>query len=244
MRQVPEAKVVLIGNGRLAQHFKFYFSQEKIPLDHWYRKSGDPLSKFQSSKTYLLAISDTSIRQFIETYPWLKAKQLIHFSGSLTLSNAQSFHPLSTFQRESLYDVEYYRSIPIISEISKISFSEVFPNLKNPEFKIRPEQKPLYHALCVMAGNFTTLLWSNSMSKFESELGLPREILQPFLEQTFKNISSHGHKSLTGPLVRRDFDTIDKNLKALEGDSYQKVYKAFVSAYYSLKKEEQSELHH
>ena len=40
-----------------------------------------------------------------------------------------------------------------------------------------------------------------------------------------------GGAALTGPLARGDTGTIDLNLEALEGDSYQDVYRAFLRAH-------------
>src|SRR5690606_25694883 len=112
-------------------------------------------------------------------------------------------------------------------------FEELLPGLKNKAYEIDPEQKGLYHALCSLAGNFTVMLWEKAFSDFERRLGLPKEVLTPFLHRTAANLAnSSGEKSvLTGPLVRGDQVTIERHLGVLNGDPYREVYAAFVAAY-------------
>ncbi len=102
--------------------------------------------------------------------------------------------------------------------------------MHNPSWTIDPELKPLYHALCVLAGNFTTLLWLKAMDDFEMRLGLPREMLRPFLEQTAANTLAHGRAAMTGSLARGETGTIERDLQGLAGDPYRQVYAAIARA--------------
>ena len=107
-------------------------------------------------------------------------------------------------------------------------FEDLFPGLANPHFTVRVEDKAFYHALCVMAGNFAQLLWSGVFSRFEKQLGLPAEILQPYLARVTGNFARSPETALTGPLARDDQQTLARNIKALEGDALQSLYRAFV----------------
>lgn len=49
--------------------------------------------------------------------------------------------------------------------------------------------------------------------------------------QMTANIVGNVRTALTGPLVRRDAETIAANLTALEGDPFHDIYAAFVRAY-------------
>jgi len=221
----------LIGRGRVATHMARYLELEAQPFVTWHREMlSPPETVLASADTILLAISDDAIQPFIEDHPELRQKRIVHFSGSLVVDGADGLHPLTTFGPE-LYDLATYRSIPYIEELRGVSFREIFPRLNNPSWPLDPNHKALYHALCVLAGNFTTLLWSKAFDDFEQRLGLPREALQPFLTQTIKNTSTAGRTALTGPLARGDIETVTRDLRALEGDPYALVYRAFAEIF-------------
>lgn len=114
--------------------------------------------------------------------------------------------------------------------------STLLPGFSNRGFEIDAEQKPLYHALCAMSGNFTVLLWEKVFADFAAKLGLPAAILRPYLSQVAQNLLLESAQAdaasvLTGPLVRGDQSTIAKHLRALGNDPFAGVYEAFVSAY-------------
>jgi predicted short-subunit dehydrogenase-like oxidoreductase (DUF2520 family) len=137
-------------------------------------------------------------------------------------------HPLYTFGPE-LYPDELYPQIPFVCDDDGPTFEAVFPDLENPHWYISPTDRPLYHAACVMGGNFTTLLWNRAMQIFR-QLGLPPEAAIPYLRRTCENVAEHGAEALTGPLARGDRRTIRSNLGALEGDPWAEVYMAIVKA--------------
>jgi predicted short-subunit dehydrogenase-like oxidoreductase (DUF2520 family) len=107
-------------------------------------------------------------------------------------------------------------------------FEAIFPEFKNPHFKIAPNKKAYYHALCVMSGNFTTLLWQTFFTRLERDLDLPDSAAIPYLEQIANNLIHAPHSALSGPIARGDLATIQKNLSALEGDPLQSIYASFV----------------
>ncbi len=78
-----------------------------------------------------------------------------------------------------------------------------------------------------MAGNFPTLLWARVISEFEIRLGLPREVLRPYLRQTLENTLGSGVTALTGPLARGDRETVKRNLAALGDGPFADIYRAF-----------------
>ena len=223
---------LLIGNGRLASHLRFYLQSQNIRVINWNRKDHTQKDLEAASKNVnavLLAIKDSVIDLFLEEYPFLKEKICVHFSGALVLENIVGLHPLMTFA-DQLYSIDFYKKIPFIAEKGHLSFNEVFPALENPSYALDPELKPLYHSLCVMGGNFTTLLWSKVFKSFEDQLGLPHTVLLPYLDKISENLKNNFNTALTGPLARKDISTIQANLKALKDDNYLEVYKSFVQA--------------
>lgn len=221
----------LVGRGRLATHLAHYLEQEGCAPIRWHRgMASTPDAAFAAPDTILLAISDDALQPFFEQHPFLRTHRVVHFSGSLSLDGIAGLHPLMTFGPH-LYTLETYRSIPFIEERGGASFREVFPTLPNPSHTIAAAQKPLYHALCVLGGNFSTLLWAKALADFESRLGLPRESLLPFLQQVAINTAASGEQALTGSLARGDRGTVERDLRALEGDPFQPVFRTFVDVF-------------
>jgi predicted short-subunit dehydrogenase-like oxidoreductase (DUF2520 family) len=235
MRQVPHTDsppIGIAGDGRVARHFIHYFTQLGIHVRTWSRRGGpvSPLEAFSGCGTILLLLRDDAIADFVHAWPALRASRLVHCSGSLRTPVAESAHPLMMFA-EQLYDLDLYRRIPFIVDAGGTPFHQLLPGLPNPSFAIPPEEKAYYHALCVMAGNFSTLLWARLFDQFEARLAIPASAALPYMEQIAANLHSDGGRALTGPLVRGDTGTIAANLRALEGDPFHAVYAAFARAY-------------
>jgi predicted short-subunit dehydrogenase-like oxidoreductase (DUF2520 family) len=177
----------------------------------------------------LLLVSDNAIGALLKQYPFLYEKQLIHCSGALSFPGVAGVHPLMTFA-ESLYDLETYQTVPFICEAGQ-NFAQLFPGLPNPHHAIKIEDKARYHAMCVMAGNFSQVLWKAVSDRFEQQLELPADSLHPYLKQISGNFVQTPDSSLTGPLTRNDQSTIERNLGSLNDDSLQGLYRAFVHFY-------------
>ena len=235
MGQVPASTAYLIaGGGRMARHFAHYLDLESIPFTTWTRSEGAAAlqSKAEMASRVLLLISDDAIEAFHSEHSYLHRRTCVHFSGARSFPRIYGAHPLMTFS-ERLYDLETYRSIPFVVERGRPPMAELLPGLVNPAFAIDAATKPLYHALCAMAGNFSVLLWEKAFRDFEENLGLPKEALIPYLRQISDNLtlSDPEESVLTGPLKRNDARTIERHLTVLKDDAYADVYRAFVHAY-------------
>ena len=240
----------IIGGGRLARHFSEYFRLLGIPHNCWARDHGSPINTFNLSdpeqrlrKTIsnadrvLLLVSDTSITAMLKQYPFLHAKELIHCSGSMSVPGVAGAHPLMTFT-DSLYELDTYQKVPFVVEAGQ-TFSQLFPALPNPHFMINGQDKARYHAMCVMAGNFSQLMWKGISDRFEQQFELPAKTLHPYLKQIAENFTRASESALTGPLTRNDGQTITRNLNSLDGDPLQNLYAAFVRFYQYEGKQEQ-----
>lgn len=238
MGQVPardDYPYLIIGNGRLAKHISHYFDLSGIPYLNWYRKSNEPLnSLLEKAHKILVLISDDEIENFISEHrEGYEGKTWIHCSGLLSTPTAESAHPLMTFS-DSLYDLETYKSIPFVTEKRRENFHDLFPELTNISFPIKSELKPLYHAWCVMSGNFTTILWQRFFDVLESDLGIYKKYAYPYLNKTVENLEQ-SKSPLTGPLARGDKKVIEKNLMALKNEPFAEIYRAFVNTYNKMK---------
>ncbi len=235
MRQVPARDAIsfgIVGNGRIARHFRHYLELLDLPICAWSRResSASPPEALATCETVLVLIRDAEIVPFIEAWPALQNKRLIHCSGSLVTPLAEAAHPLMTFGPE-LYELADYRAFPFVLDSGGTPFADLMPGIPNPSFEIPAKDRPRYHALCVMAGNFSTMLWVKLFAELERSFGMPASAAHPYFAKVAANVIAEGERALTGPLVRDDQRAIATNLQALAGDSFQAVYAAFVRAY-------------
>lgn len=230
--EVDSAPLGIVGDGRVARHFRHYFSLLGLPVRAWSRRAADssPPEALTPCRTVLLLVRDDAIAPFIDAWPSLREKRLVHCSGSLVIPSAEVAHPLMTFGPE-LYDLGDYRQIPFVLDVEGTPFSELLPGLPNPSYVIHSADRPYYHALCVMAGNFSTLLWSKLLDELERRFRIPAVAAHPYLARITANLIESGSDALTGPLARGDQKAVAANMKALEGDPYWAVYAAFARAY-------------
>ena len=226
----------IVGDGRLARHIACYFSLLHIRYRQWSRRTAlDPAQFLSECPVVLVLISDDAIEGFIRQHFPRTSQTIVHCSGALSTSLAWGFHPLMSFGPEDM-SLEDYAAVPFISEKGGPAFPEVFPELKNPHYEIPPGLAPLYHSLAVMAGNFSVILWQKLFRDFQDKLGLPQEAALPFLRRTLRRIEADPESALTGPLQRGDEATMARNLEALKGDPFAKVYESFVRVVREAKK--------
>lgn len=223
---------LIIGNGRVATHFRHYFSLLNIDFSSWHRgESEHKLNQTLSSATHVLVlITDNAIESFVKTHCEKKELIWIHFSGALVSDVVYGAHPLMTFNQET-YPIDTYAKIPFVIDQDAPAYETLLPGLPNPHFYLPKNKKAKYHALCVLSANFSCMLWQKLFADFETEFNFPNDIAHPFLLQQMQNLLTDYRSALTGPLVRGDEETIEKNLSALRDDPFQSVYKAFLDCY-------------
>lgn len=231
MRQ-PHMHYLIIGHGRVAQHFQYYLKLLHVAYDIWYRPQAmsELREKTRAASHILLLINDNAIEAFINEHFLSTDALLIHFSGSLVTPLAYGAHPLMSFNR-SVYSLSRYHSIPFVIDQNAPEFASLLPGLPNKHVRMDVSLKAKYHALCVLSGNLSCFLWQNLFARLEKTFNIPASFAQTYLEQQTENLLDFYESALTGPLVRNDMETIEKNIKALEGDPLQIIYKSFVDCY-------------
>lgn len=241
MRQVPsknkQYSYLIVGNGKLSKHFQHYFSLKNISYLNWTRKSKESFESISKhAKRILVLIKDDEIQKFISTNQdkITKDKIWILCSGMLSTPLADSAHPLMTFTNE-LYDLVTYEKIPFITEKGRKNFKELFPDLANPYYEIESDKKILYHAYCVLSGNFTTIMWQFFFDFLEKN-NIPKTAAYPYLRATTENLIN-SINPLTGPIQRNDKNVISEHLKSLNNLPLKNVYKSILTAYGKWNKE-------
>jgi predicted short-subunit dehydrogenase-like oxidoreductase (DUF2520 family) len=84
-------------------------------------------------------------------------------------------------------------------------------------FRLPDAQRPLYHAAAVFASNYLVAV-SGAADALFSRAGVPEALaaMRPLQEATLANVHRLGPRAaLTGPAVRGDAKTIDRNLSAI-----------------------------
>jgi len=242
MRQVPPvagapAHHLVIGSGKISRHFAKYFSDLSLSFETWCTPrhfTPDFFQSFRATHVWLL-VSDraieevaTRVRTGLVERESEREPRLLHASGATLVPGVLGAHPLMTFG-DILYSEESYRRIPFVIEnpFNGETVEDLLGGLPNVAVFLDPANRSLYHSLVSVAGNFPALLWTEVFSRFEKDLGLPREILAPFLFQTLTNVLQSGEAALTGPLVRGDLPTVKNHRAVLEGSSLSPIYGAF-----------------
>ncbi|MBS1962707.1 MAG: DUF2520 domain-containing protein [Bdellovibrionales bacterium] len=247
MGQVPAfagtpAHHLLVGSGKISRHFAKYFAELNLSFGTWTTPrefSADFFRNFRATHVWIL-VSDRAIagvaariREGLTEFgtgvlPSGETARFLHASGATVVDGVRGAHPLMTFG-DALYDLDTYRRIPFVLEnaFDGELASEILGGLPNVAVAIEPSQRALYHSLVSVAGNFPAMLWAEVFARFERELGLPREILAPFLFRTLTNVLESGDAALTGPLVRGDAPTVRNHRAALAGTSLSTLYGAF-----------------
>lgn len=224
---VAATNILIIGNGRLAKHLSHWCMLLQKSVQHWNRSENAPLN-LQNIDYVWLAISDDALVAFYhETLkPILNGQKVVHFSGTVHHEDLIAAHPLMTFSHD-LYDLATYNKI-YFGLTGAETLAEALP-FSNSYFKLRAEDKPLYHALCVASGNLPQLLWSQTSPQF-ADLKVPQEAVKNFLQQSLTNFFTQGPQAITGPIVRNDQTTIAKNLSALEKINLKlkNIYQSFL----------------
>lgn len=220
-------KYLIVGAGKTATHLSYYFDLLKIPHQKWSRQSSTHLSQIlKPDSKVLLCISDSAIQRFAQQY--LAGQQVYHFSGAHEFPGLTGMHPLVSFG-PSLYDLDFYQKIPFV--LTQGRLQDYLPELSNPSWTIPAQKKAYYHALCVLSGNFTTLLWQKMFQGMQ-ELQMPPSAAEPYLESILQNLLKNKLSALTGPLARKDHSTVQQNLAALENDSFKDVYLSFQKIFF------------
>ncbi|BEV69886.1 DUF2520 domain-containing protein [Bdellovibrio bacteriovorus] len=219
---------LIIGSGRVARHVAHYFHLLNLKYQTWDRSEDISAlaGKVSACSHILLAISDSSLESFYQEHlAKHEDKTLVHFSGALYFKGMIAAHPLMTFGPD-LYDLSTYQQIHF-ALTGCDSLDEALPGLSNPYSNIFAFEKARYHALCVLGGNFTTLLLAKMLEGF-AEMKIPQSAAKPYIERVIQNTLANPGDAFTGPLARKDAATVEKNLQALKDDPYQAVYKAFL----------------
>jgi len=217
----------IIGMGRIGSSLYFSLKNTDFKFAGYYSK--EPVKEIDKSfykeinqldaDIYFFTLPDKVIYSVSEMVD-KKERYFVHCSGYLSSdifskSKVLSLHPMLSVSKPftSLKNISW----GIEGDEKCISLGEKIVKALNGRFYIiKKEDKPLYHAACVISTNLVdTLLFYSS----EIMRGLnieEREILE-LTESVVKNSYEKGIlNALTGPIERGDVETIEGELIALK----------------------------
>jgi predicted short-subunit dehydrogenase-like oxidoreductase (DUF2520 family) len=196
-------RVNVIGAGKVGSAFSARLGERGI-------ETGTP-----DPEVVLLCVPDSAIAEVareIEAGPWVA-----HVSGGTGLAALEpharrfSMHPLQTFTRArgpEQIDGAWAAVTADTDEGLQIAF-ELAELLGLRPFELADEDRPLYHAGAVFAATFLVTL-HEAAAELVTTAGAPAEALEPLMRRTMEN----GFEP-TGPFVRGDRQTIERNLAAI-----------------------------
>ncbi len=173
-------------------------------------------------------IQETSVRLAESLGEKLRGKYVCHCSGIYSDSilhsiekmgaSVASAHPLQTFYK---FESDIFDNIYWI--VQSKNFGEFAKYLKliggTPvEVNFDENTRSIYHASAVSASNYMNLIVYLAKQLIFAT-GLDPKVLEPLLTRTLKNnleiLSETDNLPLTGPIIRKDFESIENHLNSL-----------------------------
>ena len=210
--------IFIKGNGKVGTALKNFFTKNNITFFDYDK------SLIQNKDVVFLAIKDESINIFIQEIKNINC-QIFHFAGSKPfLKNATLIHPFASISQKT--------------DLSKITFiilkstnKQAKKILKQLKFKfIENEINSIgYHTSAVISGNFSQFFYivaTEILLKLNFSQTDANNLVKQLMETSLENIADLGKKGLSGPAIRNDLKTIEKETKYLKTISkdYAEIY--------------------
>ncbi|WP_458626038.1 Rossmann-like and DUF2520 domain-containing protein [Winogradskyella sp. PC D3.3] len=242
--------IVLLGAGNVATHlYKAFSNSENIVITQWYNRTRasissyanevaitDSLEELKEADIYIIAVSDDSIAQLSTDLPFTN-RFVVHTSGSVAMHDLDKknkigvFYPLQTFSKEAEID---FSEVPICIEVFEKENLQLLKDLAKAvgckSHKITTEQRQTLHLAAVFVNNFTNQLYRIGHEICETK-NIEFKIMHPLIEETAKKIQQMSpFRAQTGPAKRNDEKTIKRQLKLIEKDEHETIYKMLTSS--------------
>jgi len=235
-------RIAIIGCGRVGLSLALTFLNKGQKVDLYSRSSSDPLNRVKvlplvgakhiECDILFLAVKDDAIEILAKNlYSLVDSSALVgHLSGAFGSSllipffgekRSFSAHPLYSFpptRRARPLEQGVLVMVEAKHNETKKHVASLFENTGFDVGFIEEKDKALYHASAVLCANLPCALVYEASRLFE-RCGVPEATKRAFLllQSVIANhIAEPGAQSLTGPLVRRDIQAIERNIKALK----------------------------
>ncbi len=228
------SQVVMVGAGNVASHLSsslskvigqqlgFYNLKVENSLGMCKLYGGEVVNDLQllhRDSLVIVAIPDDAIPSFIQKLP--TQLSVVHTSGSVPMfprrKNSGVFYPLQTFTKGVPVNMQ---EVPFCIEASAPEFEEKLLSLarllSTNVRTVNSNDRAHLHLAAVLACNFSNHLFLLA-EEYLQEQGMSLDMLLPLIKETAQKAQRLSPKAAqTGPAIRRDQNTIDKHLNALE----------------------------
>lgn len=142
-----------------------------------------------------------------------------------------SIHPLKAFLASSLQASVFAGChCAVEGNPQAVNYlTALFQQLGAVVHTIKADKKEVYHAAAVMASNYLVTLAHHAQNLLQ-ESGLSDNhamaITQQLLQSSLHNLQQHNHPrdALTGPLMRGDYNTLEKHINAIQQTEVKDLY--------------------
>lgn len=217
-------KIVVIGRGNVAHHIiKAINSSDILELAGNYTRDS---SSLPVADVYIVAVSDDAIKTVTQQIAPLISKEaiILHTSGSKgideicpSITNRGVLYPFQTFTKEIEVDMkEVHFLLEYENDYSGVIINRLANELSDKVSYCSSEKRSITHLSAVFAINFS----NHSMAiaqEMMNENGLDFDMIKPLISECFKKAMSAENifKMQTGPAIREDYGTINKQKKLL-----------------------------
>lgn len=242
--------VSVIGSGNVGWHLAEVFFKTGVNLGEIYsrnlanaKKSADRFDSllavdsldFEKSpaEIFIIAVPDDKIEKVANEIKIPHGAWLLHCSGTVPASVLKAhpkhgvFYPMQSFTKGNKVD---FKEIPIILEAFGDEY-QIIENLasaiSDAVYFIDSEQRKTLHLAAVFANNFANHCFSIAQEILATN-NLSFQILKNLIKTTsLKAITGDPSLNQTGPAIRKDLNTVNKQLELLEGKKdFQDIYNA------------------
>lgn len=237
-------KIAILGTGNVAWHLSRALENAGHVITHLYDRDISKAKKFGldffnaaigdstdlrsvDASLFIMAISDDAIEELAQQLKLPPGATLVHTSGTVPLNAlgyAQTqrigvFYPVQTFSKGKHISIE---NIPICIEGESLQtlvlLRELAESLSQSIYELESGQRKVIHLSAVFACNFTNHMFTIAKGILE-ENQLEFEILKPLIVETLnKSFEIGPENAQTGPAIRGDMETLNKQFESLAND--------------------------
>lgn len=206
-------KTVILGAGAVGSAF----AEAVKPVQVWRR--GEPLR--QDADFYLICMPDRAIGDVLDLIP--SKASVAHTAGSVSIDVLARFarrgvvYPLQTFTKGVAVDL---RQVPLFIEGDTRTFAE---SISDTVIEMSSADRLKLHLGAVLACNLVNALYAAAARVSGVDFGLYKALI----EQTARKAAGVADPAdvQTGPAVRGDRQTVEKQHELLAGDeNLQRIY--------------------
>lgn len=214
----------ILGKGKAA---KFLSQWLNVELTDFGRNS-PPILLEQVPATptrWWVLISDDALQiRIVELHRELKRHGvegrdlILHASAANSIPHAKTAHFPRSLGAQKLDREVSPHCVVINEEWKNIEEARKWLPFSSQSIRSIPEaERALYHALCVLIGNFSQFLWMDAFEVGQSKLGVGPDFWSELILSSYANIRASGRQGITGPLVRGDVNTTATHERVLAG---------------------------